>query len=113
MSIKVGRYLKEIIPESQMGYVPGRDINFNNILMRAAMAYCNDRNLDYILTSLDAQKAYDSVLHDYIIKVLKAYNFPDSFIYNVHVLHSNLKALVQVNGHMSTNYKLFYLWRFY
>ena len=106
MSLKVGRYLKEIISESQMGYVPGRDINFNNRLMRSAMAYCTDRNLDYILTSLDAQKAYDSVSHDYISKVLKAYNFPDSFINSVDVLNSNLKALVQVNGHMSIPFSI-------
>ena len=30
ISLKVGKYLHEIIHESQMGFVPVRDINFNN-----------------------------------------------------------------------------------
>ena len=59
-----------------MGYVPDRDINFNNRVMRTAMGYCNEKKLDYTITSLDAQKAYDSVSHEYISEVLKAYNFP-------------------------------------
>ena len=45
-----------------MGYVPDRDINFNNRVMRTAMGYCNEKKLDYTITSLDAQKAYDK--HD-------------------------------------------------
>ena len=100
-SIKVGAYLGEIISESQMGYVPGRDINFNNRLLRASLDFCNSSNLDYVLMSLDAQKAYDSVDHEYINKTLSAYGFPNEFISAVNILHSNLSAQVQVNGFLS------------
>ena len=106
LSHKVSKYLQEIIFESQMGYVPGRNINFNNRLIRAAITYCKSNKVNYTLTSLDAQKAYDSVSHSYIKTVLKAYNFPDSFINIVDVLHSNLKAVVQVNGHLSTTFDI-------
>ena len=102
----MGRCLNEIIHRSQMGYVPDRDINFNNRVMRTAMGYCNEKKLDYTITSLDAQKAYDSVSHEYISEVLKAYNFPQSFIDKVDLLHSNLKAFVQINGHISESFKI-------
>ena len=106
LSLKVGKYLNNIISESQMGYVPGRDINFNNRILRTALQFCKDKDMDYVLTSLDAQKAYDSVSHSYISTTLKEYNFPKSFIEIVDVLHSNLKAVVQVNGHVSTSFDI-------
>ena len=50
-SIKVGTYLGDIISNSQMGYVPGRDINFNNRILNLALEHCNSSNLDYSITS--------------------------------------------------------------
>ena len=105
-SLKVGSHLKEIISESQMGYVPGRDINFNNRVLKLALDYCNSSNLDYSIMSLDAQKAYDSVDHGYITNTLKAYGFPDNFISAVNVLHNNLQAQVQVNGFLSNSFSI-------
>jgi len=89
-----------------MAYVPGRDINFNNRLLRTALTYCKNHNLDYVVTSLDAQKAHDSVDHNYIKNTLKAYNFPSSFISQVDLLNSNLQAQVQVNGFLSDRFNI-------
>ena len=106
MSLKIGKYLSEIIHDSQMGYVPGRDINFNNRILKTALNMCRERGIDYTLTSLDAQKAYDSVSHTYISEALEAYSFPTSFINKVNLLHTNLKAVVQINGHLSEAFKI-------
>ena len=106
MSLKVGKFLNEIIHESQMGYVPGRDINFNNRVLRTAVNICKEKNLDFTITSLDAQKAYDSVSHSYISEVLNAYNFPASFISKVDLLNTNLKSVVQINGHLSESFQI-------
>ena len=105
-SLKVGAHLGEIISDSQMGYVPGRDINFNNRILKLALDFCNSSNLDYSIMSLDAQKAYDSVDHVYISNTLKAYGFPDNFISAVDILHSNLQAQVQVNGYLSSPFSI-------
>ena len=45
LSMKVGKYLDEIISPSQMGYVQGRDINFNNRIMRAALNKCKSNKI--------------------------------------------------------------------
>ena len=105
-SLRVGTFLGEIISDSQMGYVPGRDINFNNRILNTALEYCKSSNLDYSIMSLDAQKAYDSVDHVYIANTLKVYGFPDEFISAVNILHSNLQALVQVNGFLSNSFSI-------
>ena len=89
-----------------MGYVPGRDINFNNRILKLALDFCNTSNLDYSIMSLDAQKAYDSVDHVYISKTLRAYGFPDNFISAVNILHSNLLAQVQINGFLSNPFSI-------
>ena len=106
LSNRVGRYLEEIISPSQMGYVQGRDINFNNRIMRAALNKCKAENLDYVITSLDAQKAYDSVDHSYLLRTLEAYNFPKEFISTIDILNSNMTAQVQVNGFISDSFKI-------
>ena len=105
-SQKVGTFLGDIISDSQMGYVPGRDINFNNRILNTALELCKSSNLDYSIMSLDAQKAYDSVDHEYIANTLKAYGFPDEFIAVVNILHHNLKAQVQVNGFLSSSFSI-------
>ena len=105
-SLKVGQFLGEVICDSQMGYIPGRNINFNNRLMKSAMTHCKTNNLDYVLTSLDAQKAYDSVDHEYIKNTLRAYGFPNEFIDVVDLLHSNLFAQVQINGFISNRFEI-------
>ena len=106
LSIKVAKYLDSIISDSQMAYVPGRDINFNNRLLRTALSHCKNKNTDFIIASLDAQKAYDSLDHSYINNTLRAYNFPEKFISQVTLLNSNLQAQVQVNGFMSNRFDI-------
>ena len=42
--------------------------------------YCENKNLDSVLISLDAKKAFDSVDHKYIEETLRAYGFGSGFI---------------------------------
>ena len=98
--------LPTILSESQAAYIPGRDINFNNRLIRIARSYSVSQGLDHCIVSLDAQKAFDSVSHDYLIKVLETYGFPPEFIAVVKVLYANLQATVQVNGFLSKEFRV-------
>ena len=105
-SLKVGNYLEEIISGSQMGFVPGRNINFNNRILKLALDYCSSSNIDFSIMSLDAQKAYDSVDHSYISNTLNVYGFPNEFISAVNILHNNLQAQVQINGFISNSFSI-------
>ena len=102
--------LKNILPsllcEAQAAYTPGRDINFNNRLMKFAKMYATKSLEDFCIVSLDAQKAFDSVDHRYLVRVLEAYDFPQEFIGVFKTLYSNLLSVVQVNGYLSTEFEV-------
>ena len=98
--------LPSILSEAQAAYVPGRDINFNNRLIRVARNYSVANSLDHCVVSLDAKKAFDSVSHEYLTKVMETYGFPPEFISVVRVLYENLTAVVQVNGFLSKEFKI-------
>ena len=98
--------LPKVLSESQAAYVPGRDISFNNRLLNHAKAYIRRQAEDFCVVSLDAKKAFDSVDHRYLERVLAAYDFPPEFIKVFKTLYSNLESVVQVNGSISTPFKI-------
>jgi len=63
--------------------------------------YCKENNVEALLMSLDAKKAFDSVSHKYLHKVLSAYGFSDEFISTVKLLYNDIKAHIMVNGYKS------------
>jgi hypothetical protein len=63
--------------------------------------YCESNKVDGLLVSLDAKKAFDSVDHNYICRVLKEYGVGDRFIKYFKVLYKDLTVRVLVNGHFS------------
>jgi hypothetical protein len=72
--------LESIIDPFQTAYVPGRLVADN---LRSNFFYknhCNKNNIDAVLISLDAKKAFDSVDHKYIKETLIAYGFGPGFI---------------------------------
>ena len=98
--------LPDILSETQAAYVPGRDISFNNRLIQCARRYSVRNNLDFCLISLDAQKAFDSVSHKYLIKVMETYEFPQEFIDVFKTLYTGLTSVVQVNGTLTSEFEL-------
>jgi hypothetical protein len=56
-----------------------------------------------ILVEVDAKKAFDSVDHNYLFKVLEAYGFGPKFISWVRLLNKDLKADILVNGFRTEN----------
>ena len=98
--------LPGILSEAQAAYTPGRDINFNNRLIRVARNFSANNGLDHCVVSLDAKKAFDSVSHEYLMKVMEVYGFPPEFALVVRVLCENSTAVVQVNGFLSKEFKI-------
>jgi hypothetical protein len=63
--------------------------------------YCKKNSINAILTSLDAQKAFDSVDHNYIDCVLEKYGFGENFRWYFKILYRDLSAKILVNGYFS------------
>ena len=104
LSLRMAKILPSIIFDTQMAYVPGRDISFSNRILSHIIE--NAENNDDMIISFDAEKAFDSVSHDYLKKLLRKYKFPDSFINSFTTIYRDNSAVVQVNGHLSNSFNI-------
>ena len=96
--------LPSIIYDTQMAYVPGRDISFNNRILSYITE--NMSHMENKIVSFDAEKAFDSVSHEYLLNTLMMYGFPESFITFFNLIYRNNTAVVQVNGHLSSAFDI-------
>jgi len=106
LSNRVSKVLDKIIHPSQTAYIPGRVVHDNLRIFDFYNRYCKEHDIDALLISLDAKKAFDSVSHKYMHKVLEAYGFSNEFIDTVKMLYNDIKATVLVNGYKSTIIKI-------
>ena len=102
MSAKISK----CIEERQTAYLKGRLINDNIRSMLASLKVANsERDISGLLVSLDAKKAFDSVEHSYIEKVLRKFGL-GSFVPIFKVLYSDLESDIIINGRIVKGYKI-------
>jgi len=102
LSNRVAKVLPKIILNSQVAYIPGRVVHDNLRMFEFFNTYCNDNDIDAVLISLDAAKAFDSVDHNFMFETLKRYGFSSDFIETVRMLYNDIKADILVNGYRTT-----------
>jgi len=98
---RVSKILPKILIDTQVAYVPGRSVHDNLRMFEFFNEYCKKQNVDAVLISLDAAKAFDSVDHKYMFETLRRYGFSEEFIDTVRMLYNDLKAEILVNGYRS------------
>jgi hypothetical protein len=99
--MRLNPILDTIIDPSQTAYVPGRSVMDNTRSNRFIRDYCIRKGIKSAIISLDAKKAFDSVDHKYIDKVLEKYGFGNNFRNYFKTLYKDLKARILVNGYLS------------
>ena len=92
--------LTNLVSETR-GFVPGRFIGDNTRLMYDVMYYLNKNNKVGLLMLIDFEKAFDSISWVFINKVLKFFNFGETFIKWVTILNSKIKGTVIQCGNLS------------
>ena len=72
----------------------------NDTLSMAEVArYCHAHGGGAI-ACLDADKAYDRVEVDFLVQILHAMGFPESFLAVIRVMYKDMWARLKVNGHV-------------
>ena len=94
------------IGAEQTAYIPGRLINDNVRAMLSTIDLANeDINVDGVLVSLDAKKAFDSVDHGYIRRCLIAFGL-SRFVPIFDTLYKDLSSDIIWNGRTISGYKI-------
>ena len=103
---KLTNVVADYISEEQTAYIPGRLINDNvrSMLMTLDLSEV-DANVNGVVVSLDAKKAFDSVDHGYIRRCLAAFGLRN-FISVFNVLYKGLKSNIIFNGKVIDGYSI-------
>ncbi|KAL0423920.1 UNVERIFIED_CONTAM: Retrovirus-related Pol polyprotein from type-1 retrotransposable element R2 [Sesamum radiatum] len=88
-----------LVDYSQNAFVPGRNISDNILLAQELLAGYNQVRLPSRCTlKVDIQKAYDSVEWDFLLEVLRLFNFPPQFIKLIEQCVSTVSYSISLNG---------------
>ena len=96
--------MTSIVNVDQTCSVPGRSIIDNCHLIRNIIDYAGQKEIESILVSLDLEKAFDKISHEYLFTVLDVFGFGSDFIKWIKLLYSDVSASVIVNGHISQSF---------
>ena len=104
---KLTDLVADYIGEEQTAYIPGRLINDNVRAMLTTIDLANDADVDVdgVVVSLDAKKAFDSVDHRYIKRCLAAFGL-NCFIPIFEILYKDLKSEIILNGRTVNGYRI-------
>lgn len=94
--------LDVIITADQSYCIPERTIYDNLFLIRDLFDYAKISGSEFGLLSLDQEKAFDRVDHDYLFSTLQAFGFGNVFISWVKLLYTHASCLVKAGGGLST-----------
>ena len=68
----IWQYNKKIVPDDQVGFIPGMQGFFNIRKSISVIHYIKKlKNKNHIIHSIDAEKACDNIQHPFLIKIQK------------------------------------------
>ena len=67
LAIRMSNVINEIIVNTQTAYVRGRSVIDNLSSIAFMNDHCRNENVESVMVSLDAKKAFDSVDHGYVV----------------------------------------------
>ena len=98
---RVKSVISSLVRNSQTGFIKGRYIGENILLLFEIIDNAVDENKPGCTFFSDFEKAFDSITHTFIIRCLKHFNFEEDFIRLVKLLSHDAKSCVPNNGNMS------------
>ena len=68
--------------------------------------YCENQNKPGAMICIDFEKAFDSISHKFMLRVLEKFNFGPNFIKWMSILYAEPKFKIKNNGWLSTSYNM-------
>ena len=95
------RVLDVLIDKDQTGFISGRYIGENIRLIYDIMQYAEENEIPGLLLLIDFEKAFDSISWEFLLNVLKFFNFGESIINWVKAFYHNINSAVIQGGNLS------------
>jgi exonuclease III len=95
---RLQRVLPNLISYDQQGYIKGRYIGYNIRQIQDILDYSELLNLDGAMLFLDFKKAFDTVDHIFMFRVIKLFGFGNSFIKWIETFYNSITTCVFNNG---------------
>ncbi|KAK3524568.1 hypothetical protein QTP70_029876, partial [Hemibagrus guttatus] len=106
MSNRLRDIMDSVIQTDQTFCVPNRSIIDNVSLIRDILEVSRSLAVDLGLISLDQEKAFDRVEHQYLWKTLEAFGLSPSLIAMMKVLYQDVESVFKINGGLSAPFKV-------
>ena len=100
---RLGKIIRSIIHESQNGFIPNQDITDNAFKAQMLLDLLDAKNEEGFILSIDQEKAFDRVNHQFMIGCLKAKEFPEPFVTLIEHLYQNNTARIIINDRQTRN----------
>ena len=96
----------KLIHKDQAGFITGRHATDHTELANLVIRSCTVKEINGAIISLDQEKAYDRVMHDFLWKTLDKLNFPPRFTSLIRSLYESARTTVIINGVQSPKYDI-------
>ena len=103
---RVEAVLPMLIHTDQTGFISQRQTHDSIRRSLSRLSHIQEQNLQALLVSLDAEKAFDSVSWEFLYRVLEKFGFHTFFIKGISSLYNNPSAQIKINGQLSKPIKL-------
>ena len=98
----IARRLELILPNlihpNQNGFIKGRSILDGVRTIEDVLEFAKFTDCSGVLLAIDFEKAFDSLNHTFLLKVLKKFNFGTYFLQWIKTLYTNISSCVLNNG---------------
>ncbi len=95
---RLKKVLPEIITTNQAYSIIGREITDTVSNIRDKISYMIESKKEGYMVSIDLEKAFDRVEHDFLFELLEQFGFGDKFIKWIRALYKDAISFVKCNG---------------
>ncbi len=103
---RLNKVLCEIIHKDQSYCVKGRSITDNLHLMKDLIDYAQYNNHNIGILSLDQEKAFDRVDHQFLFKTLQSFGFGKNICLVIQLLYNDATCMIGIAGGLSVPIKV-------